>query len=79
MKVKVYMRVAKDRRGRTKVVATSRPSPAPLHNSDGPLPTVAFGVELDLPDVMFRQAEQVIATLTIPESEAEIAMEVLER
>jgi hypothetical protein len=80
MKVKAYLRVAKDRNGRSRVQANAKPSQAPLTRSDGTiLPTVSFAVELDVPDAMFRRAEQVIATLTIPESQAEIAAEVTER
>lgn len=80
MKVKACIRVGRDRQGRHRLVATSKPSHLPLTKSDGTeLPTVAFAVEFDVPDAMFRQAEQAIATLVIPESQATIAAEVRER
>jgi hypothetical protein len=79
VKIKAHIRVAKDRNGRNKIAATVKPNPHPLTKADGTvLPTISFAVEFDVPDGMFRQAEQVIATLTIPESQAEIAAEVRE-
>jgi hypothetical protein len=81
MRVTAYLRVSRDpkapAKSRTKVVASKRPNHAPLTNSGGDtLPTVAFGIELEVPGLLFDRAEQVIATLTIPESSAVIAAEV---
>jgi hypothetical protein len=78
MKVKTYMRVGWDaKRRKAQVVANTKPSGRPLRRSDGePLPTVAFAVELDLPDELFTRAERVIAMLSIPPESAVIAAEV---
>lgn len=78
MKARVHLRVAYNKRRRAHAVnATITPINAPLTNARGePLPTVAFGLVLDIPDAMFAQAEQIIAELTIPESAARIAVEV---
>lgn len=80
MKVKAHIRVAKGSNGKSQLTATVKPSTAPLTMANGtPLPTIAFAVVFEVPDAMFRQAEQVIATLTIPESQAQIAADITER
>ena len=78
MKVKAYMRVGHDaRRRKTQLDVTAKPTARALKGSNGnELPTVAFAVEFEIPDEMFKRAEQVIATLTIPEQHATIAAEV---
>lgn len=78
MKVRAYMRVGYEaKRRRSQVNVTLKPSSAPLSRSDGSLlPTVAFGVDLEIPDEMFRQAEHVIATLSVKPESATIAAEV---
>lgn len=77
MKVKLYMRVAKQRSGFKAAVVTRKASTSPLFDSNArALPTIAFALELDVPDGMFRQAEQVIAALKVPESAAVIAADV---
>lgn len=80
MKVKAHIRVARDPKRRTaspRIVATMRPMPGPLLGHSGDvLPTVAFAVEFDIPDSMFKRAEEVIATVVIPEDQVEIAAEV---
>jgi len=82
MKVKACVRVAHGNRGGsrvpvTKVAVTQKPIHDALTYIDGlssrPLPTVAFAVEFDIPDAMFKRAEQVIATMTIPEESATVA------
>lgn len=74
MKLKVYMRVA--RKGSRRYVRSSlKPSHDPIYASTGEaIPTVSFAIELDLPEMAFRQAEQVVATLNIqsPEIAAEV-------
>lgn len=81
MKVKTYMRVGYDqKRRKTMVEANAKPSGRALRGSNGTdLPTVAFAVEFEIPDQMFKQAEQVIATLTIRQENALIAAEVTPR
>lgn len=79
MKVKAYMRIAKHVGGRKgyAINATRNPSYRPLEGTRGDvLPTVMFAVEFDIPDKAFKQAEQVIAEITIPESALEIAADV---
>ena len=80
MKTTVYMRVGKQRNRRIKTDArTSKPTSAPLYESNGdPMPTVAFALTVDLPDAMFDQARRVIAELTVPDEQAEVAAEVVE-
>lgn len=81
MKIKAYLRVAKNPRGRRpyRVTASQQPNHQPLENSVGdPLPTLSFAVVFDVPENAFKQAEQVIAEITIPESAIEIAAEVKE-
>lgn len=80
MKVTAYLRVATDERSRTaqgrrtKVVASNRPSDAPIYNSaDEALPTVAFAIDLDVPDAMFRRAEDVVAELKVTPRSGKIA------
>jgi hypothetical protein len=78
MKVRAYLRVGYDARRRKSVVeAKAKPSTRMLRASNGnDLPTVAFAIDLEVPDEMFKQAERVIATLTIPPENATIAAEV---
>lgn len=78
MKARVYLRVARDKKRRTtKVMANVKPNHAPIADPSGNLlPTIAFGLDLEIPDKVFEQAEQVIATIQIPDSAAEIAAEV---
>lgn len=85
MKVKAYIRVAHGKNTRnsrsavTKVAVTQKPTNDALTYVDSRLgrhvtmPTVAFAVEFDIPDAMFKRAEQVIATMTIPEESATVA------
>lgn len=80
MKARAYVRVAKGRSGKPIVTATARASAEPLKDPRGrALPTVAFAVELEIPDALFARAEEVIATMIIPEDAAIIAAEVKPR
>lgn len=81
MKVKVYMRLGKRTRrskyGPAVVEAGVKPSLKPLSENNGTiLPTVAFAVELDVPDSAFEQAEKVIAEIEVDEQSFDIAAEV---
>lgn len=68
MKVKAYMRVAKGANGKPKVAATVKPARTPLADGSGNhLMTVAFAIELDIPESLFRRGEQVVATLHLAE------------
>jgi len=81
MIARVYLRVAKysGRNADFKVDARATPNHAPLESGTGvPLPTVAFAVDMDIPEKAFKRAEQVIATIAIPEEALEIAAEVIQ-
>lgn len=80
MKTTVYMRVGTQRNRRVKVDArTTRPTSAPLYESNGDaMPTVAFAIKLELPDAMFNRAREVLAEITVPEEQAQIAAEVVQ-
>ena len=54
-------------------LASDRPSNEPLSITAGHLPTVAFAIDIDIPDKAFRQAQQVIAELKISEEAIDIA------
>ena len=79
MKVVAYLRVAEGPRG-PRVEASTKPNHAPLTTGTGwkekVLPTVAFALQLDVPDELINQAEQVIAELEIPKEQAQIAADV---
>ena len=83
MKTVIYLRVAKTSQGKVMVAANTRPSSAPLKHRKGYqeklLPTVAFGMALEIPDVAFKQAEQVIAELSIDPEQLEIAANVVNK
>ena len=78
--IKAYIRIAKMTNGRYKVDARARtPNYAPIADSNGgPYPTVAFALEFNIPEEAFEQAEQVIAEITIPEDQLQIAAEVVQ-
>lgn len=71
MIVKAYIRVAEGGNGKPRILATTRYSPEPIKTQFGhALPTVAFAIEFDVPDALFEQAEEIIATVSIPEEAA---------
>jgi hypothetical protein len=73
VRVKTYIRVARQDSGRPRVSAGTRPSDEPLKNGSGfALPTVAFAIMLDIPDALIDSAEQVIAEVKISEEQATI-------
>jgi hypothetical protein len=81
MKVKTHLRVAKTPRG-ARVEASTKPNYKPLMGSQGswnerPLPTAAFAVVLDIPDDLFKRAEQVLAEIAVDSDIAGIATEVV--
>ena len=77
MRIRAYMRVAESPRSRPRITVTTKPNGRALTDAGGhELPTVAFAVDFEVPDAMFRQAEQVIATISVPESAATIAADV---
>jgi hypothetical protein len=66
MKVRVYLRVARTTaRGTTKVMASTKPPREPLREPNGEaLPTAYFGLDITLPDDMFRVP--VVAEVEVP-------------
>lgn len=80
MKIRTYMRVARKSPGSRSpqymLKANVTPSTEPLYSGPNPLPTIAFAIDLDIPDEMFKSAERVIAEIVIPPEAAEIAADV---
>lgn len=76
MKCKVYLRVAKTgTRNGFRVSASSKPNNEPMSSgtySTVWYPTIAFAINLDLPDSLFEQAERVIADLVVGTERAEV-------
>jgi hypothetical protein len=82
MKCRVYLRVAKTKKRSNspgyKVAATLKvkASHEPLNTDARFLPTAAFAVDLDIPDVMFERASEVLAELVIDPEDAAIAVQI---
>lgn len=78
--VKVYLRVGKARtgstRGRLYTSASTKVNHEPLTNAQGFVPTIAFAVNIEIPDHLFNNAEKVIADLKVTSSKADICAEV---
>jgi hypothetical protein len=76
MKTRVYVRVAKGPRG-AQVAMTQKPNHGALTSGrEGKyLPTVAFALDLDVPDALFKRAELAVAELRVTEDSAQIAAE----
>ena len=80
MKTRVHLRIAKTTSSRApyKVAATAKPNHQPITDMYGnAFPTVAFALDLNIPDGLFRQAERVIAEITVPEDIASIPVPVV--
>ena len=79
MKTKIYLKIARGVRG-VKVSASNKPSNAPFaeksYRGDKYFPTVAFAIELDIPDELFKTAEKTIASVVVGLKQANIAAEV---
>lgn len=78
MKVRTYMRVARkpNSRGKAAVAATTKPTAHPLADINGPLPTVYFAIEFDIPDSLLDRAQEVIAEIKVDGRKAKIAAEI---
>ena len=80
MKTKVYLRVASSNgKGKVAVRASSKPDYSPIEGvkmwkkSHGTFyPTVAFAIELDIPDEAFKKAEQVVARLNLENEQVKV-------
>jgi len=73
MKTVVYLRIAKTKRGDCKVEASDKPNYAPLKSGSRFLPTVSFGVEFDIPDVLFQGAGLLVGLIKLTTEEVKIA------
>jgi hypothetical protein len=81
MKCPIYLRVAKaESRKGYKVTASTEPSNEPISTKDYRgyqfYPTVAFCVNIEVPDELFDQSERVIAELNVGMKEAQITSEI---
>lgn len=78
MKARAYLRVAKGggRKGYKIAVGASSSEEPLVDGHKYALPTVAFAVDLNIPDELFRQAEKVIAEINVTARQAKIAAEV---
>lgn len=73
MKTVIYLRIAKTKKGKTKVEASEEPNYAPLKVGSRFIPTVSFGVEFDVPDELFQGASLIVGLLKLKTEEAKIA------
>lgn len=77
MKARIYIRVAKSNRG-YKVAASVKPNNEPLYTlgyrgEKDFLPTVAYGVDFNIPDELFSKAAKVIGEINITTENSQIA------
>lgn len=78
-KVRAYIRIAEKQNGEHVVHASQKPNHEPVKTYAGQhLPTASFALDLDVPDEMFRRAEQVLAEIKIMEDGMDIATEVVQ-
>lgn len=82
MKIRTYIRVAKQKSGRSgiKVDASTKDIPQPLfrplyRGEKEYLPTVRFAVDFEIPDELFSQASKVVGEINIALDKAKIAAE----
>lgn len=69
----IYLRIAKTKKGATRVEAAEKPNYAPLKSGTRFLPTVSFGVQFDIPDELFKGASLLVGILKLNMEEAKIA------
>ena len=80
-KIRAYIRIAKNG-WKYKIDAGAKDNSAPLHltgyrNEKTFLPTVAFAVDLNIPDELFSKASRVIGEINIALKDAVIASDVV--
>lgn len=80
MKTKVYVRVGKSNnrtsRGRTYVDASKKVNHEPLYNASGAVPTIAFALDIEVPDSLFSNAERVAAEVKVTAKRSTVNVEV---
>lgn len=79
MKTKIYLRITnKTGKGKPSVKVSMKPDYSPIESvgyygrKSKFYPTVAFAVEIDIPDASFKRAEEVVATLNLMEDKVKI-------
>lgn len=77
MKTKIYLRIATPNgKGKPAVRASLKPDYSPIEASYYKkgifYPTVAFAIEIDIPDASFKRAEKVIAQFNLEEGDIKI-------
>jgi len=72
MKTIIYLRVGKSKE-KVRTAVDIKPTQMPLKIGTRFIPTVAFGVELDLPDELFAGAALIVGILKVNAEEAKIA------
>ena len=78
MKVIIYLKIAKGRKGRVLIKSSTKPDYSPIETvkygskHGDSYPTVAFAINVDIPDESFRRAEKVVAELNLKEEEVKI-------
>ena len=68
MKAKIYLRLGQSESGKIKVMANVNPSNVSLVDNSWhkkPIPTIAFAVEINLPDDAFEYASKTLAELSV--------------
>ncbi|MCK4307299.1 hypothetical protein KAW50_03615 [candidate division WOR-3 bacterium] len=73
MKTVIYLRIGKTKRGAIKTEASEKPNYAPLKVGNRFIPTVSFGVEFEIPDVLFQGAGLLVGIIKLNAEEAKIA------
>lgn len=77
MKTTIYLRVGKDaKKDQIRVEASDKPNFIPLKIGQRFIPTVAFGVEFDIPDPLFQGAALIVGLLKLKTEEVKIATSV---
>jgi len=76
MKTTIYLRIGKDtKKNKERVLteASEKPNFVPLKVGKRYIPTVAFGVEFDIPDELFAGAGLIVGLLKLTTEEVKIA------
>lgn len=84
MKVRAYLRVAKLPGWKYKIAASGKPDNSPLHKMKGYrgdkefLPTVAFALDLDIPDEQFNRASRLLGEVVVRGENSRILTDLVE-
>jgi len=81
MKTRIYLRIARGSRGKSRVMASVSPKIEPIKSGSGYsveyLPTVYFAVDFNIPNDLFEQAQIPIAEINVAMKDAKVAGEIL--